>query len=155
MKRRFFTIAFLALGAITFVSCSDDDDDNSHETMIEAQDLPENARTFISTYFPTAEYSRVEENSAVESDGTMYEVDLSNNFEIDFTSEGSWVDVDGNDQELPAGIVPQKIAEYVSENYPDFFITGIDTETTGYEIELSNDLDVLFDTEENFISEDK
>jgi hypothetical protein len=153
MKRRFFTIAFLALGAFTFVSCSDDDDTN--ETMIEAQDLPENARNFVSTYFPTAEYSRVEENSAVENDGTLYEVDLSNNFEIDFTAEGDWVDVDGNDQEIPEGIVPQKIAEYVSENYPDVFITGIDTESNGYEVELSNDLDVFFDTEENFVKEEK
>ena len=153
MKRRFFTIAFLALGAFTFVSCSDDDDTN--ETMIEAQDLPENALNFVSTYFPTAEYSRVEENSAVENDGTLYEVDLSNNFEIDFTAEGNWVDVDGNDQEMPEGIVAQKIAEYVSENYPDLFITGIDTESNGYEVELSNDLDVFFDTEENFVKEEK
>lgn len=154
MKRRFFTIAFLALGAFTFVSCSDDDD-NTNETMIEAQDLPENARNFVSTYFPTAEYSRVEENSVIENDGTMYEVDLSNNFEIDFTAEGNWVDVDGNDQEIPGGIVPQKIAEYVSENYPDLSITGIDTESSGYEVELSNDLDVFFDTEENFVKEEK
>src|SRR5690606_11245183 len=36
MKRKFLTLAFLALGTTAFVSCSDDDD----ETVINAQELP-------------------------------------------------------------------------------------------------------------------
>ena len=42
----------------------------------------------------------------VEPDGTLFEVNLSNGFEIDFTAEGNWLDVDGQTQELPQGIVP-------------------------------------------------
>ena len=53
------------------------------------------------------------------------------------------------------GILPENIVDYIAKTYPDVLITGIDTETTGYEVELSNDLDVIFDTEGNFIREDQ
>lgn len=155
MKRKFITVAFLAFGLSVFTSCSNDDDINSDEKMIDAQELPEEAQNFISTYFPTAEYSKVEKNLTAETDGTLYEVELGNNFEIDFDAEGKWIDIDGNDQELPTGIIPESIANYIAENYFDLFVTGIDTETTGYEIDLSNDLDLIFDSEENFVREDQ
>ena len=151
MKRKFLTLAFLALGTTAFVSCSDDDD----ETVINAQELPENAQTFVSTHFPAADYTKIEKKQAAESDGTLYEVELSNNFEIDFTAEGEWVDIDGNNSEVPVEIIPENIAGYVTENYTDLFITGIDKEPTGYEINLSNDLDVYFDQDENFVREEQ
>lgn len=82
-------------------------------------------------------------------------MELSNNFEIDFTAEGEWVDIDGNNSEVPVEIIPDNIAGYVTENYTDLFITGIDKEPTGYEINLSNDLDVYFDQDENFVREEQ
>lgn len=153
MKSKFLTLAFLALGLPAFIACSDDD--TTDETVIEAQELPTKAQDFVSTHFPTSDYSRIEMNTVAENDGSLYEVQLSGNFEIDFTAEGDWVDVDGNGQEIPAAFIPEKIATYITENYADLFISGIDSEPTGYEIDLSNDLDVKFDTEGNFVSEDK
>ena len=65
------------------------------------------------------------------------------------------MDIDGNGQEIPQGIVPETISTYVADNYSELFITGIDTEGNGYEIDLSNDLDLHFDTEGNFVKEEK
>ena len=154
MKRNYLKFAVLALGALPLVACSEDDD-NTDESIITAQELPEAAQSFLSTHFPQAEVSRVEMNTTADNDSSIYEVDLSNNFEIDFTAEGTWVDIDGNDQELPEGIVPANISAYLSQNYPDLLITGIDTEANGYEIDLSSDLDVQFDAEGNFVREEK
>lgn len=151
MKTNFLTLAFLAIGATSFVSCSQDDD----ETIINAQDLPENAQTFITTHFPEADINKIEKNATAESDGSLYEVELSNNFDIDFSAEGDWIDIDGNNSEIPAEIIPANIANYVIENYAGLFITEIDTESTGYEINLSNDLDVHFDLEGNFLKEEQ
>lgn len=154
MKTKFFSIAILGIGFPIFVSCSTDDD-NSDETLIDAQELPEKAQGFITTYFPDTDYSRIEMNTVAENDGTLFEVDLTNNFEIDFSAEGDWVDVDGNGQEIPSDFIPETIAEYIAANYADLFITGIDSEPNGYEVDLSNNQDVKFDLEGNFVSEEK
>src|SRR5690606_16130703 len=118
MKRNFLKFALLAITALPMISCSEDDD-NSGETIINAQDLPETVQSFIGTHFPAAEYSRIEKNATAESDGSLYEISLNTNFEIDFTAEGAWVDIDGNGQEIPQGIVPETISTYVADNYSE------------------------------------
>lgn len=151
MKRPFFKFAFLFMG-LALVACSDDDND---DRIIEGQDLPEKVQSFVTTNFPDADYSRIEMNLTAETDGTIYEVDLNNGFEIDFTAEGDWVDIDGNNQEIPEGILPENIASYIAENYTSLFVTEIDTEADALEVNLSNDLDVFFDSEGNFLREEK
>ena len=50
---------------------------------------------------------------------------------------------------VPASLVPAAIANYVKGNFPGTFIEKIDKERYGYEIELSNDLDLKFDKKGN------
>jgi hypothetical protein len=45
---------------------------------------------------------------------------------------------------VPAVLVPQLIATYVSTNFPGEIIVKIDKERHGYDVELSNDLDLKF-----------
>lgn len=150
MKNFLKPVAFLGLSMLTLISCSNDDDSNNDQ-IIQAEELPASAKTFVTTYFPSATYTRVEKNNQVEPDGTLYEVNLSNGFEIDFTEEGNWLDVDGQMQELPQGIVPETMANYVIENYADLQIVGIDTESTEYEIDLSNGIDLYFTLSGEFV----
>ena len=154
MKSNLLKFAVLAISALPLISCSEDDD-NSGESIITAQELPEKAQSFISTHFPSDDFTRVEKKATPDRDGSVYEINLSSNFEIDFTAEGQWVDIEGNEQQLPEGIVPVNISAYIADNYPDQFITGIDTEADAYEIDLSNDVDVQFDKDGNFVREEK
>lgn len=85
----------------------------------------------------------VEKNGAAETDGILYE--------INFTSEGEWTEIDGNNQEVPPDIIPENIANYIAENYSDLFVTGIDTEPNGFEVYLLNDIDINFDQEGKFV----
>lgn len=66
----------------------------------------------MTAYFPNVPYTRVEKNTTVERDRSIYEVRLSNGFEIDFDSAGDWVDIDGQTTEIPAGIIPSNITSY-------------------------------------------
>lgn len=43
------------------------------------------------------------------------------------------------------------ISHRIKTNYFDLFIRSIDTETTGYEIELSNDQDLIFNDSGEFV----
>ena len=45
---------------------------------------------------------------------------------------------------VPGEIVPPEIARYVGQNYPKQRIVSIDKESGGYEVELSNGLDLKF-----------
>jgi hypothetical protein len=151
--KKMFLAAIIALGAFN-LSCSDDDN-GSTDKIIEASELPAAARTFVETYFPAATYTRVEKQSRADSDGSVYDVHLSNGFEIDFTAEGEWTDIDGGMAEVPAGIIPAPISAYVAENYSGSFITTIEIERYGYDVELSNDVDLVFNAEGEFVRVDR
>ena len=142
---------FLATTILLTVSCSNDDNSNTNEVVIEASALPETARNFISTHFPDATYRRIEKQSIPDDDGSIYDVYLSNGFEIDFDANGNWTDVNGGNTAIPTAIIPEPITAYVTANYPNLFITTIEIEPTGYDVELSNDLDLVFNPQGEFV----
>lgn len=147
MKKLLFVFTLLA-ASFTFIACSDDDD----EKTIGMNELPTNAKSFLETHFPGQEANRVEKDN----DG--YDVYLKNGFSIDFTLDGEWDDVDGNTQDLPQSIIdllPAKIAEYIQTNYLDETIREINKEKFGFEVDLSNRVELEFDSEGNFLRVDK
>ena len=75
-----------------------------------------------------------------------YEVRLDNGIEIDFDKNGAWDKVDGNYISIPAELIPEFIVQYVKANFPDTRILKIDKERGGYEVELSNKLDLKFNS---------
>jgi len=151
--KKMFLMALAAIGLMG-AACSDDDT-NGTETVIQATELPQAARTFVETHFPGITYTRVEKQSRADRDGSIYDVHLSNGFEIDFTAEGTWTDIDGNNQAVPAGILPASIAQYVTANYASQSVTTIEIERHGYDVELSNDVDLVFNANGEFVRIDR
>ena len=145
---------FFASFMLILASCSSDDNENNNSNVIESNALPENARNFITTDFPEATYTLVKQNSVADDDGSIYDVYLSNGFEIDFDTNGNWTDVDGNTQAVPVAIIPASITSYVTANYAGQTINTIEIETTGYDIELSSGLDLVFNAQGEFIRVD-
>ncbi|MBS7255657.1 PepSY-like domain-containing protein [Flavobacterium branchiicola] len=144
---------FIALSLLlTITSCDNDDD---REYTIPATELPASVNTFITTYFPNATYQLVKKQKTADRDGSIYDVYLTNGFEIDFDANGNWVDIDGNHQPVPVELIPEKINTYVTTNYVNQFITSIDKESTHTEIELSSNIELIFDTQGNFVRIDK
>ena len=131
------------------ISCNHDN--NNRESVINANDLPELADRFVTTYFDEATYQLIKKRSKPDADGSVYDVELTNNFEIDFDSNGKWIDIDGNHQEVPLDLIPEKIQTYVTAKYPNQLITAIDKEKTYIEIDLSNYFELVFDLQGNFI----
>ncbi|MGQ2982504.1 PepSY-like domain-containing protein [Flavobacterium sp.] len=152
MKKMF--LMALAATALMGAACSDDDN-NGTETVIQATELPQAARNFVETHFPGITYTRVEKQSKADRDGSIYDVHLSNGFEIDFTADGAWTDIDGNNQAVPAAILPASIAQYVTANYASRSVTTIEIERHGYDVELSNDVDLVFNANGEFVRIDR
>ena len=119
------------------------------DRIIPVNQLPEAAQKFVQATFPghTISYAKIDKDLFSKS----YEVRLDNGFEIEYDKDGTWYKVDCKHSAVPAGIIPASIAEYVKNSFPGTHITKIDKKRRGYEVELSNDLDLKFNSSGQFI----
>lgn len=150
MKKILLGLTCILAVGFTTVSCGDDDDD---EVVISATALPSKAQTFISTHFPNVGVSRAEQNKTTESDGTLYEVRLAHGFQIDFDANGEWTSVDGNGQLVPETIIaliPSNIETYIQANQ-NIPITKIEKKLYGYSIKLTNQFELRFNANGDFL----
>ena len=98
--------------------------------------LPAKAQSFVKTHFPKEEVASVWkdiEMLRVED----YTVALSNGTEVEFLPNGEWKEIKkSRGSEIPAKIIPNGIAQYVSQNYSGHPIKKISKKRNGYEVEL-------------------
>lgn len=129
-QKRFFLVALMCMimSATTFAS----------DRVITANQLPAAAQTFINQTFPGASIMYAE------IDDGKYEVHLNDGTEINFDRKGNWDKVDCKLKAVPAHLIPATIASNVETQFSGTVITKIDKERYGYEIELSNGLDLKF-----------
>ena len=109
--------------------------------------------TFVDIYFPQVSIRKVKR------DGNKYEVELTDNTEIDFNLSFEWKKIDCDDSNVygsvPTELVPVQITDYVNANFPGKHIDSIEKKSNGYwEIELNNGLEVIFDSNFNFVGID-
>ena len=105
---------------------------------IPVEKLPAAAKTFVQNNFQgkTILFAA--------KDWNTYECHLNDGTQIDFRKDGTWDRVDCNLAAVPVAIIPETIQNYVKANFPDTFITKIDKERHGYDVELSNNLELKF-----------
>lgn len=110
----------------------------------DASVLPQAARTVISNNFKAdvslvnidKDFGRISEYEVILTDGT----------EISFDRNGNWENVEVNNvKSVPTSMVPKTIRDYVAKQHAGQRIVGIDKERNGYDIELSNGIDMKFD----------
>ena len=99
--------------------------------------------TFVDTYFPQVSIRKVER------DGNKYEVELTDNTDIDFNLSFEWKKIDCDESNVygsvPTELVPVQITDYVTANFPGKHIDSIEKKYNGWEIELNNGLEITFD----------
>lgn len=138
-KKFFMFIAVAMLSAVLCTACAKD-------KVISANDLPKTSQEFLKKHFPDAKVS------IVTKEWNDYDVWLDNGFEISFMRKGEWDEVDGNRKAVPQSVIdllPKAIAVYVSEHFPNTQIVSVNQEPFGYDVDLSNDLDLEFDGKGN------
>ena len=143
-QMKYFFMALMCL--MMSASCVADD------RIIPVEQLPAAAKTFIQKNFPgkTISYAKIDRDGLK----TIYEARLDDGTEVDFDKKGNWDKVDCEKKAVPASLIPAGIANYVKANFPGAFVVKIDKERYGYEIELSNDLELKFDKRGNLMNID-
>ena len=110
-------------------------------TPINQSDLPKAAQTFLSKHFPGDKVRKVEKEQGRR--GAEYEVDLVSGAEVEFRENGDWKEVKAaKGQAVPAAIIPSAISKYVATNHAGKTIVEISRKRGGYEVELSNGVEL-------------
>ena len=116
---------------------------------IPVSQLPKAAKTFVQQNFngKTIVYA--------EKDWDSYECHLDDGTKVEFTIGGEWKKVNCYGVNgVPANLIPAPILKYVKTNFGGCNIVKIDKEAYGYEVELSNDLDMKFNYQGGLIGMD-
>ena len=138
MKTRIYIIMLWCL-TLLFAACDD-------------TKIPTRSRAFIDQYFPESSVVIVEME---EDDKGMneYEVWLNDGTKIDFDLQGEWKTVARKKTGVPLTLIPQQLITFVNTNYPNNVITKFSRKDYGYKLELSDDMDLRFNKQYQFIEE--
>lgn len=117
----------------------------SHDSTV----LPLSAKTTIANNFKSQisvvkldkDFGRIHEYEVILTDGT----------EVTFDKNGNWKNVEvRSNASVPSAFVPKAISDYVKKAQPGQKIVGIEKQRSGYEIELTNGVDMKFNKQGEF-----
>ena len=114
--------------------------------------IPARSKAFIDQFFPESSVVIVE----MEEDGDgleEYEVWLNDGTKIDFDLQGEWKVVARKKTGVPLSLIPQQIKDFVKTKYPNNVITKFSRKDYGYKLELSDDMDLRFNKQYQFMEE--
>lgn len=140
MKRISMLFAALLFGIVaTTAACVSD-----HDRLVEFDKLPAKAQTFIKENFANEKIAHIFYDS--ELTDRDYMVRFENGSEVEFNNDGKWTKVDCQRKAVPAAIIPAKIASYVERNFADKQIVEISCDWNEWEVQLSNGLELQFNS---------
>ncbi len=134
-------LAILILLTVLLSSCE-------KENVIPSSDLPSEITTYITTHFPNNSIVQVIEDK----DGftKTYKVMLSESISLEFNRKNEIIEIEGV-SELPSSVIPEKIMQYATSNYPNNVIIGWGIDDKNQQVELDNGLDLVFNMDGDFL----
>ena len=126
---------------------------NAQDKIISENELPTPAKDFITKNFSGQKVVQTVKDVDYWIK-TEYEITLDNAFYLEFDGDGNWKEIDGKDSAIPTEFIPESIVQYISGNFPTQKINKIEKKSSGYELELSNGLDLDFNSKGKFLGID-
>lgn len=145
LKRIIMGVAIMLAGAFS-ASASD-------SFSRDASTLPTVARELISKNFKAG-------ISLIKIDKTLghvdeYDVVLTDGTEISFDSKGNFKEVETAEAKaVPKGLVPAEITTYITSSHKGQHIVSLERKRNGWDVELSNGIDIRFDKNGTFLRYD-
>lgn len=113
-----------------------------NDKVISKNQLPAQAQSFLNENFAGSgiSYAKLETDFFERS----YEVMLLDGTKLEFTNKGNWKEVDCRYSEVPEAIIPAPVKKYISDNYEGSKVLKIERDSRGYDVKLSNRLELKF-----------
>ncbi len=121
----------------------------AQKSVIPPTQLPAAAQAFIKNNFKGIAITTAQVEK--EFFDTDYKAYLANGIEIEFNDKGQWEEIDGNHNNLPASVIPAAVNTYINTNFKGQHVVQIEKKRWGYEVELTNGLELEFDTAGKFL----
>ena len=116
------------------------------EKVIDSNQLPQKAQTFLKQYFPKSNVVLVKQDRELISQD--YDVTFSDGTTIEFDADGQWTGIESLN-EVPGSLIPAQIKTFLNQNnylQGGVKIKKIGRDSRGYDVELTNGLEFEFDT---------
>lgn len=126
---------------------------SAQDKVITFSQLPATAQNFVKSEFKNQQISMVKEDK--ELFNRDYEVKFNDGLEIEFDKNGNWKKIDNHKSAVPSKFIPASIIKYVEKSFPGTFVTEIKKDNRKYDIELSNGIDLEFNSKGKFLRIDQ
>jgi hypothetical protein len=145
MKKLFLLLIVSIVGMMPILADND--------KIITREELPEKAQVFLTQHFEGIEilYAKVEREMGVIM---SYDVLLDGEVKVEFNRSGEWTSVDCERNQVPNGVLPQGVLDYVTKKFAKSYVVEIERGLLGYDVKLNNDLDLDFDKNGKFLRVD-
>lgn len=147
MKKFFCVLTICTFATISLVACNDDDDNN--EKVIPLTEVSEKIKSYVGTHFPAHSIVKAVKDTSLNT----HKIYLLGNVELKFTSSDEVYDIEAKTK-LPDSVIPVKLLQYVTKNYPSNHIISWEKKLYEQEIELNNDVDLIFSLTGDFLRVD-
>ena len=135
-----FGILFAVAVVLNMTACAE------KKTAITVNQLPQPAQTLLTTYFSDLQVAMAVKET--EMGETEYIVSYTDATQVKFNKKGEWKEVDRPmGKTVPDGIVPAQILTYVTTTFPNTTIQEIDKDRRGYDVKLSNRMEIEFNNQ--------
>lgn len=141
--KNIMTIATVVLSLLLVTGCD-------KEVLIPENEIPSEIKAYVETHFPTTSISRAEKEK---NETELYEITLANGVKLEFNKQKEIIDIDWN-AKLPDGVIPSNILSYVNSNYSANFIIGWELQSGNQEVQLNNNLVLVFNMAGGFLRVD-
>lgn len=110
--------------------------------LIDKSQLPVKSQQFLNEYFNRSVISYVKEDE--DFFNKEYDVVFTDGTKIEFEKNGDWMSISCKQTLMPVRLIPAKIMHHLKSNYPEHRIVQFEKDRKGYELKLSNGLELNF-----------
>lgn len=121
----------------------------ANEKVITYPEMPLQAQRLIEAHFSKADVSLVMMDRELLN--TEYEVRLNDGTKVEFDGDGELTKIDCGAKAVPEALIPEVVRSYVAASFPNTFITEWGKDDRGWKAELSNGLDLEFNSKYEFL----
>lgn len=110
------------------------------------EQMPSPAQEFIKKHFAekTLTFALLEKGLL----GKEYKILFTDGMTIEFDSKGNWKEIEcKRGDTIPWEAVPAQIAQFITKTYPEAWIHGMDRDKRGYDVKLTNRIELKFNTD--------